>query len=106
MAQSRRSSNGPDWKDVTQALVNFEEFWDCSITLSIRADGSPGAKFLMLEGKAEPRNSTVGVVLHSVCVSTSMRQLNAGSLSAAMLNLLHKLDREVEIAKPMGSPVK
>lgn len=87
---------------MTQAIINYELFWQSKITLSIRVDGLPGQQFLMLEGRSTPVWATSGGLLHSVCVSSSMKQLNAASLSAAMLHLLHKLDREVEVATPMG----
>jgi len=103
LASSRGTSNGPDWKDVTQALVNYELLWQCRITLSILLDGSDGVSYLMVEGKAEFKEWETGGVLHSVCVSSTMRQLNATTLSAAMLHLLHKLDREIEVARPLGS---
>ena len=103
MASSRGTSNGPDWKDVTQALVNYERFWGCQITLSIHLDGSNDVRVMMLEARADPTNNSNSGLLHSVLVSASMRSLNAVTLSAAILNVLHKLDREVEVAKPMGS---
>lgn len=102
LASSRDTSNGPDWKDVTQALVNYERFWQCQITLSIHLDGSDGVRIMMLEARADPTNDTNSGLLHSVLVSASMRSLNAVTLSAAILNVLHKLDREVEVSKPLG----
>lgn len=103
MALSRGTSNGPDWRDVTQAIVNYELLWQCRITLSIHLDGSDGVRYLMVEAKAEFNLESSGVPLHSVCVTSTMRQLNVQTLSAAMLNLLHKLDREIEVVKPLGS---
>lgn len=102
MASSRGTSNGPDWKDVTQAIINYELLWQCRITLSIHVDGLPEEQFLMLEGVAVPMEEAGGAPLHSACVSSTMKQLNATSLSAAAIHLLHKLDREIEVAKPMA----
>lgn len=102
MASSRGTSNGPDWKDVTQAIINYELLWQCKIILNTHVDGLPGEQFLMLEAIAIPVEKVSGVPLHLVSVSSTMKQLNAASLSAATLHLLHKLDREVEVAKPMA----
>lgn len=88
---------------MTQAIINYELLWQCKITLAILLDGSDGAQWLMVEGMAEPRADCNLGLLHSVYVSSTMRGLNATTLSAAMLHLLHKLDREIEVAKPMAA---
>ena len=103
LASSRDTSNGPDWKDVTQAIINYELLWGCRICLNIHVDGFHGRQFLLVEGMAVQTPDSPGGLLHSVSVSASMRSLNVTTLEAAFLAVLHKLDREVEVATPMGS---
>ncbi len=88
---------------MTQAIINYELLWGCKITLSIRVDGLIGAQWLTVEGKAEPVPELSQGLLHSVCVVTTMRALNVTELASAYLAVLHKLDREVGVATPMGS---
>lgn len=103
LASSRGTSNGPDWKDVTQALVGYEHFWQSKIILSIQLSGESGVKVLMLEGKVTPREEGESARFKSVYLSVLMRGLNATTLSAAFLNLLHRLDREVELSHTLQS---
>lgn len=94
MAVSRDSSNGPDWKDLHQALCNIELFNQCQISLCIHNRGSDGAKYLILEARARELPERSGEVWRSASVVASMKQLNARTLSAAFLNLLNRLDHE------------
>lgn len=100
MASSRGTSNGPDWQDVHQALMNQELFYGQKITLCLHSVTSQGVGYLVLEARTEPEVSTSGVVKRSVCVNATMRSLNVKTLSAAFTNLLYQLDRAVE--KAMG----
>lgn len=95
MASSRGTSNGPDWKDVHQALLNLERFAGQKITLSIRSAGLDGAQYLVLEARTEPQVGSDGEVMPSAYVSATMRSLNVRTLSAAFLNLLHKADAQL-----------
>jgi hypothetical protein len=95
LATSRDTSNGPDWRDVHQALANLELFAACKITLCIHNGGSSDASYLILEAKAEKDHAGWTDRPRSVYVQSTMRQLNVKTLSAAFLNLLHQLDTAV-----------
>ena len=95
MASSRGTLNGPDWRDVHQALLNLEKFSGQRIILSIHSAGLDGAQYLVLEAKTLPGVGKDGEVLPSAFVSATMRSLNVTTLSAAFLNLLHKADAQL-----------
>ena len=95
MASSRLTSNGPDWRDVHQGLINLERLCGQRITLSIHSAGLDGAQYLVLEAKTEVGVGKDGEVLPSAFVSATMRSLNVTTLSAAFLNLLHKVDAQL-----------
>lgn len=92
LASSRGTSNGPDWKDVHQALVNAEHWYGQPITLCIHSAGLHGAKYLVMEARAQAEVGSNGEVLRSVCVNATMSALNVKTLSSAFLNLLLRLD--------------
>lgn len=98
LASSRGTSNGPDWKDVHQTLLNYELLYGTKIHLCLHSAGLDGVEYLVLEAKTEPYLSTNGEVSRSVCVNATMRSLNVKTLSAAFMNLLFRLDRAVEQA--------
>jgi len=37
LASSRDTRNGPDWRDVTQAIINYQGFWNARAEIVITA---------------------------------------------------------------------
>lgn len=94
MAQSRGSSNGPDWKDVARAMLSFEESLSCTIRFTVRAGGTWKAPQLFMVATAE---GTAGAPLAAKplgSASVSMPGVGAGDLCAALLSLGYELDKD------------
>lgn len=94
MASSRDTSNGPDWKDVARAMLEFEGGEENILTVKIAASGTQNApKLLLLAAKTGPAGAPlVPQLLGSA--SVHMPGSGAGDLCAALLSLLYELDKD------------
>jgi hypothetical protein len=92
LASSRDTRNGPDWKDITQAVINYELFNRCQIdvTLSFSKDGKHGGCLIVADAhgqRGEPPDQ-------KHLASASVRCTNDGylTLEAYILKCLFDLD--------------
>jgi len=94
LASSRDTQNGPDWKDVARALLDFERTLDCSISVTVKAAGSFRTPLLLMQAAAwgHATDSQEAKLLASA--SVSMPGAGAGDIAAALLLLGYELDKE------------
>lgn len=92
MASSRGTSNGPDWQDVAQAVLNYEKFNTCAIKIVIEARPGQKASDLLIVASAYERNSVDGEASRWASASVSCRQQGYVGLEAAIMKSLYDLD--------------
>lgn len=94
MAVSRDTSNGPDWKDVTRALLHFEKELRASIKISLRAGGTEKSPILLMVASMLMENPVSGGPQLSASASVSMPGRGAGDIAAALHSLVYELDKD------------
>lgn len=94
MAASRFSSNGPDWKDVTRALLAIQESMQAVIVVSMCVAGSEQNPKLLLTATALSLKVGFQGPATSASASVSMPSTGAGDLCAALLSLGYELDKD------------
>lgn len=94
MAQSRISSNAPDWRDVAAAAGFMQR--SLGIVVTIRAEMSVrhSPQSILWIAEAWRKNVTTGVVELWASSSVSMLVRGGGGTDAAHLLLLYELDRD------------
>ena len=92
LASSRDSLSGPDWKDVAQAIVNYEHFNQHSIEIQIFATVEGGRSDMIVRITARGARGGDQEAKVLVCTSASVRSINHKSLSAIILKCLHDYD--------------
>lgn len=99
MASSRYSSNGPDAKDVAEALDAFQQQNKVRIVITTRLVEENNQVDLWLEGKALSAESVNGV--RSLLASANVRCLGSRhkTTDAATLALLYALDFQLALAE-------
>jgi hypothetical protein len=92
LASSKGTSNGPDWQDVTQAILNYELWQGSQIKILIEA--RPGKKTgdLIVTAEAMGVAPSYQGQLPSASVSVSCRSAGYLELSATILKALYDLD--------------
>jgi hypothetical protein len=92
LASSNGTSNGPDWQDVSQAILNYEHWQGSQIKVTIEA--RPGKKLADLVVTAEAMGTAPEYMgaLPSASASVSCRVCGFRELSATILKALYDLD--------------
>lgn len=107
MASSRDTSNGPDWKDVTRALLDFQRSWEHPITIRLVPSGTFKFPKLTMQACAWSEDPESPAATCLAYASVSMPGNGAGDLCAALLLLGYELDkdvyrREMGISEPLA----
>jgi hypothetical protein len=95
LASSRGTLNGPDWRDVATAMVEFQEMWNGVILIGITASMKGRLPNLSLTASmALPGN---GNAAHAFSASASVSMLAGPSMDTdgALLYLLYELDKDL-----------
>jgi len=92
LASSRGLSDGLDWQDVNQALVNLQAVLGGLIVMEMTSHQRSGAWDLVIRAtRLRPQSGALDQP-PSVCVSVSCRALRFKELEAACMQALHTLD--------------
>lgn len=94
LASSRDTRNGPDWKDVARAFLDFQEQLGKGISVVLTVSGSQLSPQLHLIAVASDGDRVLGAVGRCYSASVSMPSTGVGDLNAALLCLGYELDRE------------
>ena len=92
LASSRDTSNGPDWRDVAQAMLNYEHFNGCQIEVAVTAlKGTKTPDLCVIARSLKDNEDGLGVI---VLASASVRALQTQyrSMDAVILKCLYDLD--------------
>lgn len=95
MALSRGTSNGPDVKDLMDALMDFQDDFRQPLAIHISLCGSPGRPDLLLELFSPLITDEYSEVRPLVYQKSRWAYLNVKTLESAILLLLHKADFEM-----------
>jgi len=105
LASSRGTSNGPDWKDTAQAMLNYQHFNGCHIEVVVTVvKGLKQPDLIVTARNLKDNEDGLGVqVLASASVRASQTQYL--SLDAVISKCLYDLDVamwawEPEVRKP------
>lgn len=92
MASSRITLNGPDWKDLAEALIAFERQNNVRIVITFRTCKGTEAPDMWAEAKAIGKADSSGVPSLLVLASVRCGGSNFQTVDAAVLSLLYQLD--------------
>jgi len=92
LASSRDTSNGPDWQDVAQAILNYQSFWQGRAELVLSAVAGPKTGDLVivarvLSGEVEGPAPSIWA-----SASVSCRREGYKGLESAIMKALFDLD--------------
>jgi len=92
LASSRDTSNGPDWKDVIQAIFNYQQFWDAHAEIVICAEGGGKTGDLVIVARALRGRECEAAPTTLASVSVSCRREGYKGLESAIMKALFDLD--------------
>jgi len=95
LAQSRGTSNGPDWKDVTRAAQDYARIWDGEIKVLLRPGGSWKQPTLTMVAELWRIEGESGVPRLSASASVLLGGGGHSDIEMAALSVLYSLDQEV-----------
>jgi hypothetical protein len=95
LAVSRDTSNGPDWKDIALALMEFQESNRLDLELKLMVAGSKLKPDLVVELTTPLTLDHEVEVKRSVCVRLRIGRLNVRTLEAAIMSSMYALDAEL-----------
>lgn len=95
MASSRDTSNGPDWRDVARAALEFSNLWQGVVTIHLRPYGTQNAPKMTVVASLWADQKSVGVAKPLASASVNLPGTGGGDFDAVALLALYELDREV-----------
>jgi hypothetical protein len=95
LAQSRGTSNGPDWKDVTRAAQDYARIWDGEIKVLLRPGGSWKQPTLTMVAELWRVEAESGAPRLSASASVLLGGGGHSDIEMAALSVLYSLDQEV-----------
>ena len=104
MASSRGTLNGPDWRDVAQAMAEYARMWEAMPEIRVSLAGTGKHSYLCLTGALTDAKSVNGVVVRSVSASVNLRTGPAMATDGALLHLLYLLDAALYAASEGFGP--
>lgn len=94
MAQSRFSSNTPDWRDVVTFLLELEKISGGYVSIRMRPAGTQGRQKLHLTAELLADDPNQAVVRTLASASVSLPGNSFGGLEPALLLLGYELDKD------------
>jgi len=106
LASKQGTSNGPDWKDVTRAALEYMRDWNGVVTVSLRPYGTDKQPGMTVVAQLWADQKSVGAVAPLASASVSLSAYGASGTSAAALASLYELDKEVYRREMGVSPIR
>jgi hypothetical protein len=89
---ARKSSNGPDWTDIRQAMGSLEETHKGTISISLLCDGYGDSSALRIVATLVKNGEPATVYAGGVGVGTTFPSRLVTNLEKSVFELLYRLD--------------
>jgi hypothetical protein len=92
LASSRDTRNGPDWRDVAQAILNYQGFWCARCEIVVTAEHGTKTGDLIVTARALKDSDTAPGPVVLASASVSARSQNYVSLESVVMKALFDCD--------------